>query len=95
MKSLGLVALPFAFDTVTFPVVAAWGTVTVSAPGVTAETVAATPLKATVLAAAVALKPAPDSVTWLPGLPVPGENPVIRTADPGFLVIESRLPTAS
>ena len=70
------------------PVVTPLGATTVSCVGVAEFTTADTPLKVTVLLAAVGLNPVPLMVTTVAAEPFPGLNPVITGAVPKVKLLE-------
>ena len=80
VKGVALVDEPPGAVTLSVPVVAPAGTVTVSWVVVAALTVASVPLKRTVFCAGVALKPMPAMVTVVPTDPCFGVKSTITTA---------------
>jgi hypothetical protein len=95
VNTLGLLAVPAGAITLTVPVVAPFGTVTVSCEALAEDTTAVVPLKETVFWLAFALKPVPLRVTAVPIGPLVGDNPMIEVCDDGWRLIERRFPTAS
>lgn len=92
-KLVELVAVLPPVVTVIGPVVAPAGTVTVNCVVVVLTTVAAVPLKVTVLFEAVELNPWPWIVTVVPMGPLLGEKPVIETVGVKFApLVALRLP---
>jgi hypothetical protein len=95
VKGDELVAIPEGAVTVTAPVVAPLGTVTVSWVALADVTVAAVPLNVTVFWLVVAPKPVPVIVTAVPIGPLVGDSSMIVVCDDGWRLIERRFPTAS
>jgi hypothetical protein len=95
VNTLLLVADPEGVVTRMGPVVAALGTVVVSAVAVADSTGAGLPLKVTAFWEAVGLRPVPARVTAVPAGPRSGENSMRDTADEGARPMEMRFPTAS
>ena len=79
MKLLALIAEPLGEVTLIGPLVAPAGMVTCKLLVVAAMTVAAVPLKLTVLALGVALKPTPVMLTVAPIASLSGVNSMIAT----------------
>src|SRR3981081_2625031 len=76
VKDTALLFTP-ATVTATFPVLAPDGTVTVMAVALELDTLAVVPLKVTIFAPGVVLKPVPEIIALVPMAPDAGESPAI------------------
>ena len=95
MKLLALIAEPLGEVTLIGPLVAPAGTVTCKLLVVAVATVAAVPLKLTVLALGVALKPTPVMLTVAPTVSLSGVNSIMATEPALLRSILVMLPTGS